>query len=197
MGLSVQNVGVEASRLPHEVAAAAASDPAGLPRMRGWTWISLAEAVDEAALDALVAHLAAQSDARALAVSIDDSDSAYLVGAAPASELFRLRVNPEFEEVQDAERAAAFAGIAAEPLVAALAQRYVYAEQGVRLLMAEMGLVPPAHRTPLLAGTQADVDDEPEEAADLIAAIRNYRDGRRWVASAGIEFPGRWIVVAA
>jgi hypothetical protein len=95
------------------------------------------------------------------------------------------------------EAAAAFAGVAAEPLAAALAQTYVFAEQGIHLLLAEMQLLRAGQTTPLPASAEADVNEEPEEAADLIAAIRENRNGRRWVASARLPFPGRWIVVAA
>lgn len=197
MGLSIQNVGIESRHVPEHLAAVATGDAAALPQLPGWTWVSLTDAVDEPALDALVTRLAESTNARAVAFSVDDSDTAYVVGAAPRTTPFRLHVNPTPEETQDVEEAAAFAGVAAEQLAVALAQSYLYAEQGVHLLLAQMRLLRRAPEPVLTTDDTSDQDDEPEEAADLVAAIRENQRGCRWVAEARLPFPGRWIVVAA
>ena len=98
VGLWIQNIGVRAGKLPLSLSALAAEDHFGLPGpfKAGWTWISLDDerwgVRDSGDLDATAA---AEAGAPALAFSVHDSDSAYLVGADPGGVRFRLVVNEE------------------------------------------------------------------------------------------------------
>jgi hypothetical protein len=197
MGLWVQNLGVESPNVAEELTAMAASDSAALPRMPGWTWLTLRDALDEAGLDGAVARAAAVAGVRALGFSVEDSDTAYVVAATPAGISFRLRLNATAGENQDAQAAAAFTGAAIEPIGRALGQSYVYAEQGVQALLAAMGLVSAGPPPAIARDEEQEPDDQPEEAANLVAAIRSNPRGRRWAASAEAPFPGRWVVIAA
>ena len=196
MGLTVQNLGVEAPRVLG-VAPEKRSDPIALPAMAGWTWLTLRVPGDEEALEREVAVAAATSGARALAYVVDDSDDAYVVGATPSGLAFRLHVGGE-SRPRDVTDAAEFASVQAVVIEDVLAKSYVFAEDGVRALFAAMGLMalPEVPAAAVLA-TEPDVDDEPDDDAQLIHAIRSNREGRRWAAGAQIPFGGRWVVVAA
>ena len=197
MGLTVQNLGVEGPRVLG-VAPEKRGDRLALPSMLGWTWLTLRGVWDEDALAAEVVVAAAASGVRALAYSVDDSDSAYLVGATPTGLAFRLSVDGR-SETREIERAARFASVPVARINDALARAYVFAEHGVHEVYAAMGLVAPARpAVPTMAiepGEDEDDEHDDDEAA-FVHAIRTS-DGRRWAARAEIPFGGRWVVVAA
>lgn len=195
MGLTVQNLGVEATRVlgvPPEKR----DDPIAVPSMAGWTWLTLREIRDEEELEALAVVAATVSGARALAYSVDDSDSAYIVGATSAGPAFRLNVHAENDAVE-IERAARFAAVPVAPIEEALTVSYVFAEDGVRALHAAMGLLAPSAHAPPTIDAGKDDDEEDEDDAAFVSAIRRNREGRRWVATAELPFAGRWVVIAA
>ena|SRR5919109_4195497 len=158
MGLWVQNVGVQASSVPAGVAARAAARPDSTPEsMEGWTWATWAtlgggEFLDLEELDALAAEAAREAEAPALAYSVHDSDSVYLAGADQSGARFRLMVNPEAWEdelpPQEVDAAAAWACDHApldpspNEIADVLGRQFVFAEDGLNVLLARMGLVP-------------------------------------------------------
>ena len=193
MGLTVQNLGVEAPRVLG-VAPEKRDDPVELPPMPGWTWLTLRGVPDDIALDEEAGTAAAAAGARALAYSVEDSDSAYLVGATPAGRAFGLYVNAGVP-AREVERAAAFASVPAAAIAAALAPDYVFAEAGVRALLAAMGLTAPLDEAPETMPPDDGDDEEDEDDAAFEAALRG--GGRRWAARAQLPFAGRWVAVAA
>jgi hypothetical protein len=197
VGLTVQNLGVEAPRVLG-VGPERRADPLALPSMEGWTWLTLRGVPDDEALEAAVAVAAAATGTRALAYSVDDSDSAYVVGATPAGLAFVVSVGGANQSRQ-IERAAAFASVQIAPIDEALAPSYVFAEEGVHALFAAMGVGAPARHAPETMAVEADEDEdeEDEDEAAFVNAIRGNREGRRWAARAEIPFGGRWVLVAA
>jgi hypothetical protein len=134
----------------------AAAEPDTAPEaMEGWTWASLERGtfVDLDELNALAGEAAAQAAAPSLAYSVHDSDSVYLVGAESAGVRFRLMVNPGAWEdelpPQEIDAAAAWASDhgPSQPSAAELNdvvdRNFVFAEEGLNVLLARMGLLPP------------------------------------------------------
>jgi hypothetical protein len=146
VGLSIQNVGVHAPQLPRSIEPGEELEGLPEPFAAGWTWRSLDRErwLEPAALAALAARVAVDAGAAALAYSVDDSDSAYLVGADQAGVTFRVTVN---RGVEGAPELAAWAAehAPASPDAAeledVLARRYVFAEAGLRVLLLRLGLV--------------------------------------------------------
>jgi hypothetical protein len=197
VGLTVQNLGVEAPRVLG-VAPERRADPLAVPSMEGWTWLTLRGAPHDEALEAEVAVAAAATGTRALGYSVDDSDSAYVVGATPAGLAFAVSVHGA-NGSREVQRAAAFASVPAAAISGALAPSYVFAEDGVHALFAAMGLAAAARQRPATMGREAaeDEDEDDEDEAAFVDAIRTNRGGRRWAASAQLPFGGRWVLVAA
>jgi len=158
MGLWVQNVGVKAPSVPAAVASRAAAERDSTPeQMDGWawaTWATLAGGafLDLEELDALAADAAREAAVPALAYSVHDSDSVYVVGGDPSGPRFRLMVNPEAWEdelpPQEVDAAAAWAREHApldpspEEIADVLGRQFVFAEDGLNVLLARMGLLP-------------------------------------------------------
>ena len=158
MGLWVQNVGVRAPSMPPGVAGRAAAEKDSVPEpMDGWawaTWATLAGGsfLDLEELDALAADAAREAGAPALAYSVHDSDSAYVTGADASGTRFRLMLNPEAWEdelpPQEVDAAAAWAGDNApltpspDEIADVLERQFVFAEDGLSVLLARMGLLP-------------------------------------------------------
>ena len=158
MGLWVQNVGVRSPSMPAAVAQRAAAEPDSTPeQMEGWAWATWAtmadgEFLDLEELDALAAEAGHEAGAPALAYSVHDSDSAYVTGADTSGPRFRLMVNPEAWEgelpPQEVDAAAAWAGDYAplspspDELADVLGRQFVFAEDGLNVLLARMGLLP-------------------------------------------------------
>ena len=153
MGLWAQNVGVSGSSLPRVVLDRAGAENFGVPEpMDGWTWATLDNLVDLGELDDLAAVAAEHAEAPALAFSVHDSDSVYVVGADNGGVRFRLVVNPEAWEDelprQEVEEAAAWSSdhAALDPspqeIADVLARQFVFGEEGLDVLLARMGLLP-------------------------------------------------------
>ncbi len=158
MGLWVQNVGVRAPSVPEAIAGRASAQPDSTPEsMEGWawaTWATLADGnfLDLEALDALAAEAAGEAEAPALAYSAHDSDSVYLTGADHSGARFRLMLNPEAWEdelpEQQVDEAAAWARDHAQlnptpdQIADVLGRQFVFAEDGLNVLLARMGLLP-------------------------------------------------------
>jgi hypothetical protein len=158
MGLWVQNVGVRAPSVPPGIAERAAVETDSVPEpMEGWawaTWATLAGGsfLDLEELDALAAEAAREAGAPALAYSVHDSDSAYVAGADASGVRFRLMLNPEAWEdelpPQEVDAATAWAGDNApltpspDEIADLLGRQYVFAEDGLNVLLARMGLLP-------------------------------------------------------
>ena len=175
----------------------------GIPEpMEGWAWVSLdtSDFLEFDRLDELVAEAAASASAAALGFSVHDSDSVYLVGGDPRGRRFRLVVNPEaFEDElpgQEVEEAAAWArdhapqAPTAEELADVLSRDYVFAEEGLDVLLAGMGLLAAeaAGRAEELSGAGGVGGVErlrfDWNELDLVAAPdRQPLLGRRWWAS--------------
>lgn len=221
MGLWIQNLGVGADRLPPSVASRAAPESFGLPEpMAGWTWTSLAgwgegaDGLELGELDELAVTAATEAEASALAFSVRDSDSVYLVGAQADGIAFRLVVNEDAWDdgppPRQLDEAAAWArehaprGPSPAELHEVLARRYVFAEEGLAVVLARMGLLPPE------VEQEVEDDDDPEERArvaslDDVAGLApggddRSLDGERWYAPlSGIR--GRedetWVLVFA
>jgi hypothetical protein len=230
MGLWVRNVGVRAPVLPASLAALAARKSEWVPQTRCWTWTTLrgeeegGEEPDEEQLEEIARRAAAEASAPALAFLVDDSDVAYLVGADTRGIGFRLvigeqegRAPQEFE--QAAEWAAEHTPVAptAEAVREAAGRPYVFAEEGLWVVLATMGLVPGEEAGGAELMQERDVaDDWTEEderrEREVLARVASPEDwgepvgdpevvelaGRRWYAR--IEFPTRererWAVVA-
>jgi hypothetical protein len=139
--------------LPEAVLDRAGAENVGVPEpMEGWTWVTLDGFIDSDELDGLAAIASKHADAPALALSIHDSDTVYVVGADPSGVRFRLVVNPEAWEdelpPQDLEAAAAWSrehanlDPSSEEIAAVLARQFVFAEEGLDVLLALMGLLP-------------------------------------------------------
>jgi hypothetical protein len=214
--LWIQNVGVRASDVPSRLRDRAAPVTAWLPDTPGWSWVSLDGYLEADELDALVVDLAAEAG-QALAFSVHDSDSAYVVGAT-AGDRFRLVVNPDSYNggapPQELDAAAAFAGVDVAPLREALEPDYVFAEQGVWVVLARMGLVPEGAPPETIDVDDPD-DEEPEEDdgwdGDHVASLDEWGEpvvadaapplpGSRWAAEvSGLagQDDRRWLVVAA
>jgi hypothetical protein len=126
--------------------------------MEGWAWATSATLADGAfldleELDALAAEAAGEADAPALAYSVHDSDSVYLVGADSGGRRFGLMLNPEAWEdelpPQQIDEAAAWAREHApadpsrEQIADVVERQFVFAEDGLNVLLARMGLLPP------------------------------------------------------
>jgi hypothetical protein len=95
MGLWAQNVGVRGSSLPSVVLDRAGGETFGVPEaMEGWSWATLDGFLDLAELDALAAAAGDHAGGPALAFSVHDSDSVYLVGADASGVRFRLMHSP-------------------------------------------------------------------------------------------------------
>src|SRR5262249_40606066 len=143
--------------------------------------------------DALVADLGAEAG-RALAFSVHDSDSAYVVGAGGNGHRFRLVVNPHSYDgaaPQELDAAAAFAGVEVAPLREALEPEHVFAEEGVWLVLARMGLVAAGPPPETIAVDEAEDEEhvDPDHVAsldewgDLVAAdAARLLPGTRWTA---------------
>jgi hypothetical protein len=224
VGLWIQNVGVRADHLPVSLAARAARESFGLPEpMEGWTWTSLAgwdegaDGLELQELDALAAAAAAEAGAPVLAFSVHDSDSVYVVGAQPGGAAFRLVVNEDhwdadtpppqelYEAVAWAREHALRAPSVAE-LQEMLARRYVFAEEGLSVVLARMGLLPPEAEHEVEEEDEEDREERArpaslEDVGDL-APGRDDRslDGERWYTTV-TGFRGRederWTVVFA
>jgi hypothetical protein len=178
MGLWVQNVGVRAHELPPSVAAHSSDESFGVPEPfdEAWTWTSLDDDVflDSDGLDDLAERAAIEAAAPVLAFSVHDSDSVYLVGADVRGIAFRLGINvAAFDEgapdaVEGARDAAVWAAEhapaspSAEELIDAVARRYVFAEEGLAVVLAQMGLVP-EDAVGGVAELEADELDDVEE----------------------------------
>jgi hypothetical protein len=230
MGLWVRNVGVRAPALPPSLAALAAPESEWVPHTRSWTWPTLrgeaegGEDPDEERLEEIARRAAAEAGAPALAFLVDDSDFAYLVGADARGIGFRLVIGaPEGKAPQEFEQAAAWAGEytpvapTAEAVREAAGRPYVFAEQGLWVVFAAMGLVPKEEAAGAELMEEKDVADDwteederrEREALARIAAPEDWGKtvddpegvelaGRRWYAR--LEFPARegerWAVVA-
>jgi hypothetical protein len=158
MGLWVQNVGVRAPSVPAGIAGRASAQPDSTPEsMEGWawaTWATLADGnfLDLEELDALAAEAAGEAEAPALAYSVHDSDSVYLTGADHSGARFRLMLNPEAWEdelpPQEVDAAAGWARDHApldpspEEITDVVGRQFVFAEDGLNVLFAHMGLLP-------------------------------------------------------
>ena len=120
--------------------------------MDGWTWATLDDFIDLGELDELVAAAGEHAGAPALAFSVHDSDSVYLAGADASGIRFRLVVNPEAWEdelpPQDIDAAAAWSKKHApldpspDDIAEVLARQFIFAEEGLDVLLAWMGLLP-------------------------------------------------------
>lgn len=185
MGLTVQNIGVRALSLPRVVSRRAAVEPVGVPQgMTGWTWASLDDRhfQETGELDALAAEAGLETSGPVLGVSIHDSDFAYVVGADASGVRFRVLVNPRaFEDEagpQDLEPAAAWASEHApldpspEALSEVIARDFVFAEEGLDVLFARMGLLP--------ADAAEGVEELPDDAVDAVSL---------WSELTGVDAP--------
>ena len=151
----MQNVGVKAPSLPSAVRERAATESFGTPeQMEGWTWTSLDDRtfLDLGDLDAIAAQAAGEAAAPSLAFSVHDSDSVYVVGADTTGVRFRLMVNPEAwedepppQEIDGAVDWAKDHGAldpSAEEIAAVVARTFVFGEESLDILFAQMGLLP-------------------------------------------------------
>ena len=173
MGLWIHNVGVRAASLPEWLAARASSEPAWLPRASGWSWISIDDFIEETELDELVHRLASEAAAPAIGFSVYDSDAVYLVGRDAADRRFRFIVNEESyrgydgEAAQEPEAAIAWSAahtpktISRDELDEVARTNYVFAEEGLWVLFARLGLVPEED-----AGEPETIGDEEEFGED-------------------------------
>ena len=199
MGLWVQNLGVKATSLPPSVTSRAATESFGTPdQMEGWTWTSLDDKqfLDLGELDAIAGEAAGEAGAPALAFSVHDSDSVYVVGADSTGVRFRLMVNPEAWEdelpPQEVDAAVTWArdhgalDPSPESIADVLARTFVFGEEGLDVLFARMGLLP----AEAAEGAQ-ELDDWVEAAlADLWSEIEpvaspeeRMLEGGRWHAT--------------
>ncbi len=121
----------------------------------GWNWAVLAEDW-ERDLGRLAAEVAAASDAPVLTFVIADSDLAILHGAAPGEPTV-VASTGEYEEPGPPTEARAFAewserhaplAVAAASFDEWAATQYVFAEEGLAYLLAQMGLVEPVTDAP-------------------------------------------------
>ena len=158
MGLWVQNVGVRAAAIPSAVAARTVAEADSTPeQMDGWAWATWATVADGnfldlEELDALAAEAAGEAGAPALVYSVHDSDSVYLTGADPSGARFRLMLNPEAWEdelpPQEIDAAAGWARDHApldpspDKIADVLGRQFVFAEDGLNVFLARMGLLP-------------------------------------------------------
>lgn len=121
--------------------------------MEGWTWTSLDDRtfLDFAELDAIAAEAAGEADVPSLAFSVHDSDSVYVVGADSTGVRFRLMVNPDEDALpphQEVAEAVAWASVhgslapSQEDITEVLDRTFVFAEEGLDVLFARMGLLP-------------------------------------------------------
>jgi hypothetical protein len=153
MGLWAQNVGVKGSSLPQAVLARSGGEQFGVPEgMDGWSWATLEGFLDIDELDQLVAEAGQHAGGPALAFSVHDSDSVYLVGTDETGVRFRLMVNPEAWEdepiPQEVDEAAAWSKEHApldpspKDIAEILGRQFVFGEEGLDVVLASMGLVP-------------------------------------------------------
>jgi hypothetical protein len=230
MGLWVRNVGVRAPALPPSLAALGARESEWVPQTRSWTWTTLrgeeegGEDVDEERLDEIARRAAAEAGAPALAFLVDDSDVAYLVGADVRGIGFRLVIGEQEQKApQEFEQAAAWAAehasmeSTADALRDAAGGPYVFAEKGLWVVLAAMGLILEEEAAGAELIQEKDVADDwteederrEREALARVAAPEDWGEpvgdpevvelaGRRWYAR--LEFPKRegerWAVVA-
>ena len=155
MGLWVQAVGVR-GEVPDGVAVDPDEDFA-LPWSAGtgWTWVTLT-ADWERDLGQLAANVAASAGAPVLTFLIADSDLAILLGAAPGESPV-VASTGEYEEPGPPTQARAFAewterhapsAVDAERFDEWARMNYVFAEDGLAYLLAQMGLVEPSTDAP-------------------------------------------------
>ena len=153
MGLWAQNVGVKGPSLPEAVLARAGGEQFGVPEgMEGWSWATLEGFLDLDELDRLAAEAGQHAGGPALAFSVHDSDSVYLVGADATGVHFRLMVNPDAWEDEpvprEIEEAAAWSkehaplDPSSTDIAGILGRQFVFGEEGLDVLLASMGLVP-------------------------------------------------------
>jgi hypothetical protein len=147
------------------VLAKAGSELVGVPDpMEGWNWATLGDFVEFDELEALLVEATRHAQAPGLAFSVHDSDSVFLLGADPSGLRFVLVVNPEGWEDelprQEIAEAAAWSrdhaplDPSAEEIADVLNRQFVFAEDGLDVLLARMGLLP------------AEAADGAEELAD-------------------------------
>jgi hypothetical protein len=169
VGLWAQNVGAQGSSLPPVVLDRAGTETFGVPEaMEGWSWATLDGFLDLAELDALAAAAGDHAGGPALAFSVHDSDSVYLVGADASGVRFRVVVNPEAWEdelpPQELDEAAAWSrdhgslAPSTHELAKVLDRDYVFAEEGLDMLLARMGLLPADAAQKLGEGPVPDPD---------------------------------------
>jgi hypothetical protein len=153
MGLWAQNVGVKGSSLPQAVLARAGGELFGVPEgMDAWSWATLEAFLDIDELERLAAEAGQHAGGPALAFSVHDSDSVYLVGADATGVRFRIMVNPEALEdeplPQEVDEAAAWSkehaplDPSSKDIADILGRQFVFGEEGLDVLLAGMGLVP-------------------------------------------------------
>lgn len=154
MGLWAQNVGVKGTSLPQAVLARAGGEQFGVPEgMDGWSWATLEGFLEFEELDRLAAEAGQHAGGPALAFSVHDSDSVYLVGADATGVRFQLMVNPEAWEdeplPQEVDGAAAWSrehaplDPSSKDIADILGRQFVFGEEGLDAVLASMGLVPP------------------------------------------------------
>jgi hypothetical protein len=155
MGLWVQAIGVR-GELPDSVAIERDEDFAlSWSADAGWSWTTLSEDW-ERDLGRVAVDVAASAATPVLTFLIADSDLAVLHGAAPGEPPV-VASTGEYEEPGPPTQARAFAewterhapaSVAAEPFDEWAQTTYVFAEEGLAYLLAQMGLVEPTTEPP-------------------------------------------------
>ena len=155
MGLWVQAIGVRGA-LPDGVAVERDADFAlSWSPDTGWSWAVLLPDWDRD-LEGLAVDVAALATAPVLTFLIADSDLAILYGAAPGEPAV-VASTGEYEEPGPPTQARAFAewterhapvAVAAERFDQWARTQFVFAEEGLAQLLAQMGLVEPTTQPP-------------------------------------------------
>lgn len=155
MGLWVQAIGVHGA-LPDSVAVERDEDSAlSWSTGTGWSWAVLSPEW-ERDLEGVAVDVAALAAAPVLAFLIADSDLAILYGAAPGEPPVVASAG-EYEEPGPPTQARAFAewterhaplAVAAERFDEWAGTQFVFAEEGLAQLLAQMGLVEPMRPPP-------------------------------------------------
>ena len=160
--------------------------------MEGWSWATLDGFVDLGELDELLAGTAGEVAAPGLAFSVHDSDTVYLAGADASGIRFRLVINPDVWEDdlprQEIDGAVAWSRDHApvcpssNEIADVLGTDFAFAEEGLDLLLARMGLL------------QADSDTDGSEFQSPVPSPADF-----WLTFEPVDTPktrilegGRW-----